>query len=94
MFIWGDTMAKYRVGDGVYPIDCDELTDLKELSYMFEFNEFDFVGIITEVDSDGEYSVAWLNHDRTEYKSIIKTAWWEENELTNDRELFLYQFKC
>ena len=86
-------MAKYRIGDRVYPIDCDELLDLKELSYMFEFNEFDFVGIITEVDSDGEYSVAWLNRDRTEYKSIIKTAWWEENELTDDRELFLHQFQ-
>lgn len=86
-------MAKYRIGDRVYPIDCDELIDLKELSDNFDFNEFDFVGIVTEVTEYGTYSVTWLNRDRTERNSKgIKSAWWDENELTDDRELFLYQF--
>lgn len=86
-------MAKYRVGDRVYPIDCEELIDLKELYWNDEFDKFDFVGIVTEVTDYGEYSVAWLNRDRTERRSRgIKTAWWDENELTDDRELFLYRF--
>lgn len=86
-------MAKYRIGDRVYPIDCNELIDLKEKCADDEFDRFDFVGIVTKVSRYGDYSVTWLNRDRTEENSNgIKTAWWDERELTDDRELFLRLF--
>ena len=93
--MWGDTMTKYRIGDRVYPINYNELLDLKEMYADDDFDQFDFVGIITEVSRySGEYSIAWLNRDRTESRSRgIKCAWWDEEDLTDDRELFLHQFQ-
>lgn len=86
-------MAKYRIGDRVYPIDDDALDHLRYLYMKDEFDRFDFVGIVTEASRYGDYSVAWLNRDRTEENSNgIKTAWWDERELTDDRERFLRLF--
>ena len=59
-------MAKYRVGDRVYPINCEDFDHLQDLYLDDDFDRFDFVGIVTEVTRYGDYSVAWLNRDRTE----------------------------
>lgn len=84
---------KFFIGDKVYPNDYCGIED-----YAYDLADGvdkiappeKICGIITEVSSNGMYCITWVNSDtRLEEKIPIKNAWWDETELTNDREIFL-----
>ena len=80
---------KFRVGDRVYPIDETALVELK----TDDVDVKDFVGIITQADrkTNGkyEYAITWLDWERINELGTLWNAWWEENQLTLDRDTFL-----
>lgn len=80
---------KFRVGDRVYPIYESALVDLK----TDDVDVKDFVGIITQADrkTNGryEYSIVWLDWERINELGTLWNAWWEEDQLTLDRDTFL-----
>lgn len=88
------TEQQFFIGDKVYPKHYHDIED-----YAFDVAELvcipaeNLYGIVTAVEDECSYGVVWIDAEtRKEISVPLRNAWWDERELTDDREEFLDVF--